>query len=273
MKNHLTLVPFQGGRPVFWPFLWFFLSCSTATLLFPCGKVCDCCTGSVLSVCLLLSSALSQSLLGLLSAVLTFPVPALTSTLKFSFSFTGKLTPSLPQENPTLFSAVNSWQKALLSHGLKEKILVTWKQIQQIVFSARERTLFCWEHSISFLPECRSSSWGCGLLWMMEYFSFCVICKYSARLAKADKEELIFSWCSGPCSTLPSPICKCKWWRISIAVSCSIPAAEVFHSQHSDSSAFLPLQTSHLCFILFSIWDLLFGVFNVPRSSVWFVPH
>lgn len=114
MKNHLTLVPFQGGRPVFWPFLWFFLSCSTATLLHPCGKVWGCCTGSMLSVCLLLSSAFSQSVLGLLSAVLTFPVRALTSTLKFSFSFTGKLTPSHPQENPTWFTAVNSWEEALL---------------------------------------------------------------------------------------------------------------------------------------------------------------
>lgn len=114
MKNHLTLVPFQGGRPVFWPFLWFSLSCSTATLLYPCGKVCGCCTGSMLSVCLLLSLAFSQSLLGLLSPVLTFPVPALTSTLKFSFLFTGKLTPSLPQENPTWFTAVGNWEKALL---------------------------------------------------------------------------------------------------------------------------------------------------------------
>lgn len=114
MKNHLTFVPFQGGRPVFWPFLRFFLSCSTATLLYPCGKVCGCCTGSMLSVCLLLSSAFSQSLLGLLSAVLTLSVPALTSTLKFSFLFTGKLTASLPQENPTWFTAVNSWKKASL---------------------------------------------------------------------------------------------------------------------------------------------------------------
>lgn len=150
MKNHLTLVPFQAGRPVFWPFLWFFLSCSTATLLYPCGKLCGCCTGSMLSFCWLLSSAFSQSMLALLSAVPTFPVPALTSTLKFSFSFTNKLTPSLPQENPTWFPIWTAAKRLYL--GLKEKILTTWKQIQEIVFSARERTLFCWEQSISVLP-------------------------------------------------------------------------------------------------------------------------
>lgn len=101
MKNHLTLVPFQEGRPCV----------LTLSVVFPLLQH----SHSPLSLwkglwllhwqhaeCLLaaLFSILPVSA-GFAVTVLTFPVPALTSTLKFRFLFTGKLPPSLPQENPT----------------------------------------------------------------------------------------------------------------------------------------------------------------------------
>lgn len=103
---------------------------------------------------------------------------------------------------------------------------------------------------------------------MVEYFSFCIICKYSARLAKADKEELIFSQCSGPCSTLPSPICRCN--SAECPLLCPPLAQQLRCSIASPPAAWLSfphkLLICALSFFLFRICCLGFLMFLIPQA-------